>query len=77
MSIDPIFFLHHVQLDRLWWEWQSKDPGRRVFDYGGRAFFESPDQAALNDSLSFSGFAKNMTVVELMSTDTKTLCYRY
>jgi tyrosinase len=21
---DPLFFLHHAQLDKIWWEWQNK-----------------------------------------------------
>lgn len=25
---DPLFFLHHANLDRLWWEWQSKNTSR-------------------------------------------------
>lgn len=25
---DPVFFLHHTNLDRLWWEWQSNDTAR-------------------------------------------------
>lgn len=23
---DPIFFLHHAQIDRVWALWQKKDP---------------------------------------------------
>ncbi|KAH8670203.1 hypothetical protein BGZ60DRAFT_527687 [Tricladium varicosporioides] len=25
---DPIFYLHHTNLDRLWWEWQSQNSSR-------------------------------------------------
>lgn len=25
---DPIFYLHHTNFDRLWWEWQTSSPGR-------------------------------------------------
>ncbi|KAL4866978.1 hypothetical protein BDV12DRAFT_198707 [Aspergillus spectabilis] len=32
---DPIFYLHHAYLDRLWWQWQQADPGRRLSDIGG------------------------------------------
>ncbi|KAK2011781.1 Di-copper centre-containing protein [Colletotrichum eremochloae] len=31
---DPMFFMHHTNLDRLWWEWQSKDTSR-LTDIGG------------------------------------------
>lgn len=33
---DPIFFLHHTNLDRLWWEWQKLDLPARLTDMGGR-----------------------------------------
>ena len=26
-SFDPIFFLHHCEVDRLWWIWQQSHPG--------------------------------------------------
>jgi len=25
---DPIFYLHHAMVDRLWWEWQKGHPGK-------------------------------------------------
>ncbi|KAF8537168.1 hypothetical protein BDD12DRAFT_250431 [Trichophaea hybrida] len=33
---DPLFYLHHVNLDRIWWEWQQKDLEKRVKDMTGR-----------------------------------------
>ncbi len=27
---DPVFFLHHAQVDRLWSVWQGLDPGKRI-----------------------------------------------
>ncbi|KAK8058862.1 amino acid transporter [Apiospora phragmitis] len=32
---DPLFFMHHTNLDRLWWVWQSRDLGARLTDMGG------------------------------------------
>lgn len=32
---DPIFFLHHTYLDKLWWEWQSQDLSQRLTEIGG------------------------------------------
>lgn len=32
---DPIFFLHHAYLDRLWWRWQQADLTARLEDMSG------------------------------------------
>ncbi|KAL0934610.1 amino acid transporter [Colletotrichum truncatum] len=31
---DPMFFMHHTNLDRIWWEWQVKNESR-LTDMGG------------------------------------------
>ncbi|KAL1852026.1 hypothetical protein VTK73DRAFT_9321 [Phialemonium thermophilum] len=32
---DPVFFLHHAWLDKLWADWQAQDPAARLADVGG------------------------------------------
>ncbi|GAP88085.1 putative amino acid transporter [Rosellinia necatrix] len=32
---DPVFYLHHGYLDRVWWEWQSRDLTTRLTEIGG------------------------------------------
>lgn len=32
---DPIFYLHHTWLDRLFWQWQSLDLPARLTEMGG------------------------------------------
>lgn len=32
---DPIFFLHHTWLDKIWWQWQAVDPATRLNAIGG------------------------------------------
>ena len=32
---DPIFFLHHAWLDRMWAKWTEKDPAARMTQIGG------------------------------------------
>ncbi|KAI0143840.1 amino acid transporter [Xylariaceae sp. FL1272] len=32
---DPVFYLHHAWLDKLWWEWQKQDLSNRLTDMGG------------------------------------------
>ncbi|KAJ5708715.1 hypothetical protein N7488_008516 [Penicillium malachiteum] len=55
---DPVFFLHHAYLDRLWWRWQQADLPARLYDMGGINFLdaatlefigESPVSASVTD----------------------------
>ena len=32
---DPLFYLHHTYLDKLWWQWQEKDRSKRLLDISG------------------------------------------
>lgn len=34
---DPLFFLHHCNLDRLWWEWQQQDSPARLTEMSGKS----------------------------------------
>ncbi|CAG9953082.1 unnamed protein product [Clonostachys rosea f. rosea IK726] len=33
---EPLFYLHHTNLDRLWWEWQQANLTFRLTDMGGQ-----------------------------------------
>ncbi|KAH6623942.1 putative tyrosinase [Chaetomium tenue] len=75
---DPLFFLHHAQLDRTWWRWQQEDPRRRMAEYEGKHMFNSTtSNATVNDMLLFGGFAKDIPVQDVMNTEGGLLCYRY
>ncbi|GAQ46949.1 hypothetical protein AtubIFM55763_009071 [Aspergillus tubingensis] len=32
---DPLIFMHHAYLDKLWWEWQMANYPHRLYDKGG------------------------------------------
>ena len=34
-SGDPLFMMHHGFVDKMWWDWQEKDPETRLKDIGG------------------------------------------
>ncbi|KAK6379302.1 hypothetical protein LTS17_006220 [Exophiala oligosperma] len=84
---DPVFYLHHTQIDRLWWMWQQKDPERRLYEYHGpnpSREHKQSDSAALGESfaslddvLTYEPLSRNITVRDIMSTKTRRLCYRY
>jgi tyrosinase len=73
LLIDPSFFLHHTQIDRLWWLWQQADRDRRLHAYQG-----SPEHpASPNDALPYEPLSADMAVWDVLSTETEILCYRY
>jgi tyrosinase len=76
--IDPVFFLHHAQLDRLWWRWQQVDPWRRVGGSPGKGIAESSkEKASERDILAYGGLAPDVLVDEIVATESDVLCYRY
>src|SRR5690606_33299428 len=32
---DPLFYLHHAYIDRIWWQWQQKNLKKRVKEIAG------------------------------------------
>ena len=32
---DPLFYMHHTWLDKIWWDWQELDPETRLTAIGG------------------------------------------
>jgi len=48
--VDPIFWVHHGNLDRVWWSWQSLDLDKRLTDIGGP---NGPDWNSPNITLDF------------------------
>lgn len=77
---DPIFWLHHGQLDRLWWEWQARDMEVRSTEYWGvpvETDWPGATTWLLEDDMTFGDLWGNITVSEVMRTDEGILCYRY
>ncbi|WQF83004.1 Putative tyrosinase copper-binding domain, di-copper centre-containing domain superfamily [Colletotrichum destructivum] len=75
---DPLFFLHHSQLDRLWWMWQQRNLRPRLSDYGEIKKHEAVTQTSLSDAISIGGImAPDIHVSDVMSTESDLLCYRY
>ena len=75
--LDPVFFLHHVNLDRLWWQWQQTSLRDRLAAYNGRASKDSNEAAALTDGLDMGGLSRNIQVIDVMDTTGGPFCYSY
>ncbi|KAH9478235.1 Tyrosinase P [Psilocybe cubensis] len=42
---EPLFFLHHANLDRIWWNWQIMDPDQRLADMSGNVLSDDVEDA--------------------------------
>ena len=74
MCLDPVFFLHHAQVDRLWWSWQQRDLQTRLSLYEA---LEGDPAVALTDLLEMRGLTDNLAVQEVMDAAGGRLCYQY
>ncbi|KAH9438325.1 hypothetical protein MCOR02_001961 [Pyricularia oryzae] len=81
---DPVFYLHHSNVDRAWWSWQQRDLGKRqremdgplfMFDYanalGGNATLDTPVWVGL------AGQRVEFKAGELLHLQKGPLCYMY
>ncbi|KAF2187156.1 Di-copper centre-containing protein, partial [Zopfia rhizophila CBS 207.26] len=64
---DPLFYLHHTYLDKLWWEWQVKDFPTRLTDIAGPNVGQFPfipgDLGFVEKVVSVDGDPGNVTTL--------------
>ncbi|KAI8461004.1 hypothetical protein BY996DRAFT_6689643 [Phakopsora pachyrhizi] len=69
---DPIFYLHHAMIDRVWWIWQNfKDLEERQSALAGtRTMYNIPPspEATLDDLMDLGVNAPEITISEMMNT---------
>jgi tyrosinase len=77
---DPMFYLHHAQIDRAWWIWQSLDLKNRQYAiYGTHTNLNQPPSSnmTLDETIDFGFVAKPVTFRDLMNTLSGPYCYVY
>ncbi|CAO2658502.1 Nn.00g062250.m01.CDS01 [Neocucurbitaria sp. VM-36] len=76
---DPLFYLHHGNLDRIFWEWQQKDLKTRLHQVGGPIvpFDYSGQNVTLDFKINIGKLADDATLEDLLNTQSGTLCYTY
>ncbi|TFK26542.1 Di-copper centre-containing protein [Coprinopsis marcescibilis] len=78
-NADPLFYLHHANVDRLWWLWQQAN-ATRLNEISGpsdvRNFTNGP-QITLDTPLKFGTLYQDVPVRYAMDTSSKKLCYTY
>ncbi|KAK3956402.1 hypothetical protein QBC32DRAFT_389685 [Pseudoneurospora amorphoporcata] len=80
-SGDPAFYLHHGQIDRVWWIWQNLDPANRLYNVSGTpTFLNSPPTAdvTVDESIVVHPDFPPVVIKDFMNTLTgDPLCYVY
>jgi tyrosinase len=77
---DPIFYIHHAMVDRIWTVWQYMDrENRQNAIYGTSTLNNSPASAdmTLKDELPFGLVTSSPVLGDLMDTLAGPYCYRY
>ncbi|KAK5637030.1 hypothetical protein RRF57_012742 [Xylaria bambusicola] len=78
--LDPTFFLHHGQIDRLWTMWQAQDPATRRYAYNGtNTYMNQPDAPEVTNSttIDFGVLGEKVTLGEVADPMAGRYCYQY
>jgi len=76
-KLDPLFYLHHANLDRIWWNWQQMLPSR-LYEISGRSTPDPPYQnVTLEFELEMGNLAPNITIRNVMDIHGDSNCYTY
>lgn len=78
---DPLFYLHHTYLDRVWWRWQQQSLPARLTDFSGYTTQDRPAggwiDATLDDELNMFGVIANARIRDVMDVTGDLLCMEY
>ncbi|KAG8961496.1 hypothetical protein FRC03_005338 [Tulasnella sp. 419] len=64
---DPLFYLHHASIDRIWWLWQNKSPKNANALDGGLEATKIPSD----------GLYEEWQIGDVLDTQNGKLCYIY
>lgn len=77
---DPVFWLHHAQIDRTWWIWQNQDIKNRQNAIGDTITLNNSPPSrdgTLDDTVNLGVNAVDRKIGTLMSTTAGPFCYIY
>ena len=74
---DPIFWIIHTNIDRIWYTWQKRYPELANTFNGNRIPNSTVQDASPDDMLRFYGLGDDIKVRDTFSTESMRYCYVY
>ncbi|KAH8664376.1 hypothetical protein BX600DRAFT_436924 [Xylariales sp. PMI_506] len=75
--IDPVFYMHHLFIDRNFWAWQGTNT-TRLSTIDGCIDSQSPcTPLTLDTVISLQGLKPDVTVADILNTQDGVMCYLY
>ncbi|KAH8826787.1 hypothetical protein DL96DRAFT_1709936 [Flagelloscypha sp. PMI_526] len=77
---DPLFFMHHTFIDKLWYDWQQVSPSTRTNAIAGcttQGMGACAVATTLDYTMSMADITPDVTVGDVMDTQGDYLCYEY
>jgi len=86
---EPLFFMHHAMIDKLWYDWQHRNPENANSFFGGSVqalqSIDTYDQypnggppfLSLNSTMPADGLFSEITIGDVLDTTCDLLCYIY
>ncbi|KGM92544.1 uncharacterized protein PADG_11373 [Paracoccidioides brasiliensis Pb18] len=76
---DPVFYLHHSQIDRIWWIWQNLDPANRLHAVAGDTEMYNPSSrnGTADDLVDLGYLGDECRLGDLLSATGGPFCYIY
>ena len=75
--LDPLFYLHHANLDRVWRMWQTMLPDR-LYEISGRSTIDPPFvDVTLDYPLDMGTLADTIPIRDVMDIWSAPNCYTY
>jgi tyrosinase len=74
--LDPVWFLHHSNIDRLFWRWQMGDPDTRMM-YDGLSQESQEVRKGLDAPMKMLGLADELLAKDVLDPKSGRLCYTF
>jgi tyrosinase len=76
---EPLFYMHHGNLDRIFWRWQQLDLKTRLHQVGGPIMADdySGKNVTLDFKVNLGKLGGDLKLSQLLNTEGGELCYTY